>query len=198
MPKIKVHDKIFRLMIPEKKLLGAIDDVASRLNECYNDGGVPPMLLCVLNGALPFTAELLKRLHFDCQLQSIKVSSYEGIQSTGHLTTILGPTADVRGQRIIICEDLVDTGITIRQLKKMLLEMDALDVKVCSMLFKPGKFCEQLVSEGILSNDATQDDLQPYLPDFYGMEIGDEFIVGFGLDYDELGRGYPDIYVLDE
>lgn len=198
MPKIKVHDRIFRLMIPEKKLMSAIDDVASRLNDSYYDGGSAPMLLCVLNGAMPFTAELMKRLHFDFQLQSIKVSSYEGIKSTGHLTTILGPTADVKGQRIIICEDLVDTGITIRQLKKMLLDMGASDVKVCSMLFKPGKLCERLVFEGILSPDASQAEIQPYMPDFYGLEIGDEFIVGFGLDYDELGRGYPDIYVLDE
>ncbi len=198
MPKIKVHDKIFRLMIPENKLFGAIDAVASRLNDCYNDGDVPPMLLCVLNGALPFTAELMRRLDFDCQLQSIKVSSYEGIQSTGHLTTILGPTADVTGQRIIICEDLVDTGITIRQLKKMLLEMGAKDVRVCSMLFKPGKLRGQLVKEGLIPADATDAQIQPYMPDFYGMEIGDEFIVGFGLDYNELGRGYPDIYVLDE
>lgn len=198
MARIKVHDKIFRTMIPYDKIMEAIDGVAEKVNQDYKDAKEPPMLLCVLNGALPFTAALLERLYFDCQLQSIKVSSYDGIHTTGHLTTKLGPTADVRGQSILICEDLVDTGITIRELKKLLLELGAKEVKICSMLLKRGKLRAQLIKEGLIPQDADENALQPYIPEYYGMDIANEFIVGFGLDYNELGRNYRDIYVIDE
>lgn len=198
MGKIKVHDKEFRLFIPREEIYKAIDKIAEKINAGYSDSEPAPMLLCVLNGALPFTAALMKRLNFNCELQSVKVSSYDGIKSTGHLTTKLGPTADVRGRRIIVCEDIVDTGITIRQLQKMLLEMGAVEVKICSLLLKRGNLRRQLEKEGILSPEDQESAITPYLPEFYGMDIADDFIVGFGLDYNELGRCYEDIYVLDE
>lgn len=198
MAKIKVHDRIFRTMIPNEKIMEAIDEVAEKINQDYKDSKEPPMLLCVLNGALPFTAALLERLYFDCQLQSIKVSSYDGIESTGHLTTKLGPTADVKDQSILICEDLVDTGITIRELKKYLLELGAKEVKICSLLLKRGKLRGQLIKEGLIPEDSDEKSLKPYIPDYYGIDIANEFILGFGLDYNELGRNYRDIYVLDE
>lgn len=198
MAKVKVHDKVFRTMIPNEKLLSCIDGVAEKVNQDYKDYREPPMLLCVLNGALPFTASLLQRLYFDCQLQAIKVSSYDGLQSTGHLTTKLGPTADVKGQSIIICEDLVDTGITIRALKALLMEMGAAEVKVCCMLLKRGKLRTQLIEEGLIAPDAPAEAIEPFVPEYYGMDIPDAFIVGYGLDYNELGRNYKDIYVLDE
>lgn len=198
MEKIKVHDKVFRLFIPREEIYKAIDKVADKINKGYAGSQPAPMLLCVLNGGLPFTSALMRRLNFDCELQSVKVSSYDGIKSTGHLTTKLGPTADVRGRRIIVCEDIVDTGITIRQLQRMLLEMGAVEVKVCSLLLKRGNLRRQLESEGILSPTDHESAINPYLPEFYGLDIADDFIVGFGLDYNELGRCYEDIYVLDE
>ena len=137
-------------------------------------------MLCVLNGSIPFTGELLTRLEFNCELVSIKMSSYQGTKSTGTVLNMMGLTADVRGRRVIICEDIVDTGNTIVALKELLLDKGATDVKICTMLFKPEVYKKDVRL------------------DYVGMAIPNAFIVGFGLDYDELGRNLRDIYVIDE
>ncbi|MCQ2156648.1 MAG: hypothetical protein MJY57_05585 [Bacteroidales bacterium] len=110
----------------------------------------------------------------------MKLSSYQGTKSTGTVLNIMGLTADVRGRRVIICEDIVDTGTTINALRELLLDKGATDVKICTMLMKPDVYDK------------------PAPIDYVGMEIPDAFIVGYGLDYDELGRNIRDIYVIDE
>ena len=127
-----------------------------------------------------FTGELLQRLNFNCELVSVKMSSYQGTKSTGTVLNVMGLTADIKGRRVILCEDIVDTGNTIVALKEMLLDKGAADVKICTMLFKPDVY-----------------DKDEKL-DYVGKAIPNAFIVGFGLDYDELGRNYADIYVIDE
>ncbi len=180
MEKILLHDKTFRPFIPYSRLEQAIDGVAAKLNEDFKDATDPPQLLCVLNGAVMFTAELMKRLSFPLELISLKLSSYQGTKSSGKVLEVMGLTAPVEGKTVIICEDIVDTGGTIAALKHMLQEKGAKDVRICTMLLKPDVF-----------------KARTHL-DYVGMEIPNAFIVGFGLDYDELGRNYKDIYVLDE
>ncbi|MBO6237373.1 MAG: hypoxanthine phosphoribosyltransferase [Bacteroidales bacterium] len=179
--KIKLFDKTFKPYIPHARIIEAIDGVAERVNADFRGCQDIPVVLCVLNGAIPFTGELLQRLDFNCQIVSIKMSSYQGTQSTGTVLNVMGLTSSVRGRRVIICEDIVDTGNTIVALKEMLLDKEgAADVRICTMLLKP---------------DVYQ---KPDKIDYVGMSIPNAFIVGFGLDYNELGRNIPDIYVIDE
>lgn len=180
MENIILHGKSFRPFIPYERIQEAIDSVAAKVNADYKESGEIPVLVCVLNGAVMFTAELMKRLDFDVELYSLKLSSYQGTKSTGTVLNVLGLTGDVTGRNVIICEDIVDTGNTIIALKEMLLDKGVKDVKICTMLFKPDVYKKQEVI------------------DYIGMEIPNAFILGFGLDYDELGRNYKDIYVIDE
>ena len=180
MNKITLHDKTFRPFIPYERLEKAIDELAEKINLDYEGCEDIPVLICTLNGAIMFTAELMKRLRFQCELSCIKLSSYQGTRSTGTVLTTLGPTGDVKGRRVIICEDIVDTGNTIIALQEMLLDKGASEVRICTMLLKP---------------DVYDKDVKL---DYVAMEIPDAFIVGFGLDYDELGRNYKDIYVIDQ
>ena len=157
--KIKLHDKTFKPYIRHERILDAIDGVARELKSDFRDCGDVPVILCVLNGSIPFTGELLQRIDFPCQLV----------------------TSSVRGRRVIICEDIVDTGNTIVALKEMLLDKEgASEVRICTLLLKPEVYNK------------------PVKLDYVGMEIPNAFIVGFGLDYDELGRNIRDIYVIDE
>ena len=139
-----------------------------------------PILLCVLNGSIMFTAELMKRLTFNCQIVSTKLTSYEGTSTTGKVKQAMGLTADIKGRRVIVVEDIVDSGNTIVELKRILEEKGAAESRICTLLLKP---------------DAYKKDIKL---DYVAMEIPNDFIVGFGLDYDELGRNLKDIYVLDK
>ena len=180
MDKINLHDKTFRTFIPNEKIEEAIDRVACRLNADYKGGEDIPVIICTLNGAIMFTAELMKRLEFDCELVSMKLSSYSGTRSTGKVRQVMGLTGDISGRRVIIVEDIVDTGNTIVDLMNIVKEKGAKDCRICTMLLKPEVYSKDVKI------------------DYVAMEIPNRFIVGFGLDYNELGRNYKDIYVLDE
>lgn len=180
MQKITLYDKTFRPFIPYNKLMEAIDEVAEKINRDFEDCEDVPILLCVLNGSIIFMGELMKRLRFNCQIVSIKLSSYEGTNTTGRVKQALGLTADITGRRVIVVEDIVDTGNTIVELKGILAEKGAAESRICTMLLKPEAF----------RKDVTLD--------YVAMEIPNDFIVGFGLDYDELGRNLKDIYILDK
>ena len=180
MQRIQIKDKTFKTLIPYEQISEAIDKVADRLNADFSSCTNPPILLCVLNGSIMFMGELMKRVDFDCQTVSIKLTSYEGTSSTGKVRQALGLTSDITGRDVIIIEDIVDTGHTIVALKKILEDAGAKAAYVCTLLLKP---------------DAYKQDVKI---DYIAMEIPNKFIVGFGLDYDELGRNYKDIYVLDE
>ncbi len=179
MHKITLNDKTFRTFIPYEKIMSAIDDVAEKINRDFEGCEDVPMLLCVLNGSIMFTAELMKRFRFNCQLVSTKLTSYEGTSTTGKVKQAMGLTADLTGKRVIVVEDIVDSGNTIVELKRILAEAGAAESRICTLLLKP---------------DAYKKDVKL---DYVAMEIPNDFIVGFGLDYDELGRNYKDIYVLD-
>jgi len=180
MKKVSLHDKNFVPYLSNDRIETAIDGVAGRLNADFENSTEVPVLLCVLNGAIMFTAELMKRLNFPLELMSMKLSSYEGTQSTGVVKEISSITGSVEGKTVIICEDIVDTGTTIVALKEKLASLGAKEIRVCTMLVKPA----------VLNNRVKLD--------YVGMEIPNDFIVGFGLDYNELGRNLKDIYVIEK
>lgn len=179
MDKIKLFDKTFKVFIPNAELEKAIDGVAEKINRDYAGCTDIPIILCVLNGSMMFTSELMKRLDFTCELASVKLKSYCGTQSTGAVKEMMGFTTDVTGRRVIVVEDIVDTGNTIVDIVKRLEDHNASEVKVCTMLLKPEVYTKTRKL------------------DYVAMEIPNKFIVGFGLDYEEIGRNYPDIYILD-
>ena len=177
-PEIKLHDKTFIPSIPYEKISAAIDDVAAKLNADNAGCKDIPILICILNGSIMFTSELMKRLIFDIELVSMKVSSYQGIATTGSVHQVMGLTGSVKGRRVYIVEDIIDSGLTIAALYDILKGEGAETVEVCTMLFKPGAYKKDIPIK------------------YVGMNIPDDFIVGFGLDYDGLGRNYKDIYAL--
>ncbi len=179
MKKIQLHDKTFRLFIPYEEIITAIDKVGEEINKDFKDSKDIPVLLCVLNGSIMFTSELMKRLNFNCELIAIKLSSYIGTDTTGEVKTMLGLTSSIEGKKVIVLEDIVDSGATIVELDNILKREGAADVKMCTMLLKPEAYKKGRKL------------------DYVGLEIPNDFIVGFGLDYNELGRNLKDIYTLD-
>ncbi len=178
MADIKLTNMTFTPYIKYGVIIKAIDSVARRINADYKGSKDVPVILCVLNGAMMFTSELMKRLKFNCELATIRLSSYHGTESTGIARKVMGLTAAIKGRRVLVVEDIIDTGNTIRSLSQILKEEGASEVKVCTLLLKPA------IYEGDIAID------------YVAMEIEPRFIVGFGLDYNELGRNHKDIYVL--
>ncbi|MBQ0044907.1 MAG: hypoxanthine phosphoribosyltransferase [Bacteroidales bacterium] len=181
MEKITLHDKVFRPYITNQELSADIDAVAARINADFEGCDDVPLVLCVLNGSIMFTADLLKRLNFPLELNSIKMSSYVGTESTGEVKVTMGLTASLVGRRVIIVEDIVESGYTMEALKKMLEGKGASKTYIATMLFKP----EMLKVK----------DLKV---DYVARNIANDFVVGYGLDYNELGRNLKDIYILDK
>ncbi len=180
MREVKVWDKTFVPFIGHDELMGCIDNVAEKINTDFEGATDIPVILCILNGAIMFTGELMQRLNFPCQLVSTKMTSYVGTSTTGEVKQTMPLTASVKGRRVIITEDIIDTGLTIKAMKKILLEEGAAEVRVCTMLFK---------REAYRTGDPI---------DYVGREIPNRFILGFGLDYNEIGRNLKDIYVLED
>ena len=179
MSNVRLFDKSFKPFISNERLEKAIDNVAEKINKDFEGCTDVPVLLCVLNGSLMFTSELMKRLDFKCELICIKLSSYSGTQTTGNVREVMGLTRSIEGKRVIVVEDIVDSGNTIVALKDLLKEKGAAETKICTMLLKPASYTKDVEL------------------DYVAMEIPDDFIVGFGLDYNELGRNLKDIYILD-
>jgi hypoxanthine phosphoribosyltransferase len=178
MERIKLHDKEFKIFIPSEKILNSIGELAEKLNNDYKNCETP-LFLSVLNGSFMFTSDLIKLIKFQCEISFIKLSSYSGTESTGEIKEILGLNSSVKGRNVIVVEDIVDTGTTIEELYKLLRAAGAADIKICTLLLKPEAYDKEIKI------------------DYTAMEIPNDFIVGYGLDYNELGRQYKDIYVLD-
>jgi hypoxanthine phosphoribosyltransferase len=178
MHKIVIKDKTFRTLIPYEQISEAIDKVAEQLNTDFRCCEKTPVLLCVLNGSIMFMGELMKRVNFDCQIVSTKLTSYEGTTSTGTVRQALGLTADITGRDVIIVEDIVDTGESMEHLLRSLAGHKAASVSIATLLFKPTKFTKS------------------YEVKYRALDIPDDFIVGFGLDYNDIGRNLKDIYTI--
>jgi hypoxanthine phosphoribosyltransferase len=178
MKKVTLHDKNFVLSIANADIQKAIEKIARQINADMAEKC--PLFISLLNGAFMFTADLLKLMDMTCEVSFIKYASYEGTQSTGKVTELIGLDIDVKDRTVIILEDIIDTGGTIAKLLKDLAPLSPAAVRIATMLYKPAAFKES------------------YKIDYVGMEIPNDFIVGYGLDYDKLGRSLKDIYVLEK
>jgi len=173
---IQLHDKKFIKFISEHEIDQAISDVAAQLNRDYETD--PPLILVTLNGAIVFASDLLKQLQFSSVLSCIKLSSYEGTKSTDNMKMLIGLNEDVKDKRVLIIEDIVDTGKTYQTLVDLLNEKGAREIRIATLTMKP---------------DAYNSELPVH---YVGINIPDKFVVGRGLDYDGLGRHLKDIYQL--
>lgn len=176
--KITLQDKVFRVMISAEEINQAVDRVAQQLNERY--AGRTPVFLGVLSGSFLFLSDLVRKTTFNSQLAFVKISSYEGTESTGQVKQQFGVDFDIEGRDIIIVEDIVETGHSMNYLLDHLRRKNPASISICTLFFKPDKF------------------LYEYKVDYVALSIGNEFIVGYGLDYNQLGRNLKDIYVVDE
>jgi hypoxanthine phosphoribosyltransferase len=177
MKQVKLKDKEFEVSIPSEQIQEAIAKVAEKINKDY-EGHDVPLFISILNGSFMFTADLFKHIDFTCEVTFLKLTSYRGTASTGAVRQLIGVNESIEGRDVIVIEDIVDTGITLEQIMGQLKSFEPKSVKVATLLFKP---------------QAYQKDLEI---DYIGMEIPNDFIVGYGLDYDGLGRNLPDIYTL--
>ena len=177
--RVRLYDKTFKPFLSNDQINAAIDKVAAKLNADFAGTQDIPILLCVLSGSIMFTAELMKRIDFPVEVAAVKLSSYVGTRSTGKIRQVMGITAPLKGRRVIIVEDIVDSGNTIVDLHRIVSEHGASEIRICTMLLKPKMYDKDIKL------------------DYVAMEIPDDFIVGFGLDYNELGRNLKDIYALD-
>lgn len=173
---IRVKDKQFGLMVPEEEIMAAVDDIARRINSDYS--GKEPVFLCVLNGSFIFAADLLRKIGLPCRVSFIKYASYSGTQSTQHIRNLIGLNEDLKGQDVIIVEDIIDTGLTLSHLLEELSSRGLSSLRIAAFCFK---------------KDAFRADFRI---DYLGMEIPNEFVVGYGLDYDGYGRNQRGIYKL--
>ncbi len=174
MKTVDILDKRFELSIGSDEILSAVQKVADTINTDLKDQ--KPVFLCVLNGAFMFGADLLKRVTIPCEISFVKLSSYQGTETTGEVNTLIGLNEHLKGRTVVILEDIVDSGITIQKLHKELVALEAEKIYIGSMLLKP---------------QAYKGDLKI---DYVGLEIPNDFVVGYGLDYDGYGRNLEDIY----
>ncbi len=176
MDTVKILDKEFELFIPEQEIYRAIDTLAQKITDDLGDSD--PIFLGILNGSFLFAAELLKRVKFPCTISFLKLASYQGTASTGKVKRLIGINEDIKDKTVIVLEDIIDTGLTMQQIKKQLIGYEPKEIKVVTLFFKP---------EAYQTNDHI---------DYIGMEISNDFIVGFGLDYDGYGRNLTNVYKL--
>lgn len=174
---VKLHDKTFKVMIPSEKIDEVVTAVADRINADYRDVDTP-LFVGVLNGSFMFLSDLIKKIEFNSELSFVKIASYSGTQTTGEVRELIGLTQSIEGRHVIIVEDIVDTGASIEHMVADLNRHNPASVEVCTLFFKPGSYSRKLPIK------------------YRAMEIGNEFIVGYGLDYDQLGRNLKDIYVV--
>ncbi len=178
MKSIIVHDKEFVKYIDAPKIDEAVSNIALRINTEL--AGKNPLFLVVLNGAFMFAADLLKKITIPCRVSFVKLSSYIGTSTTSAVRELIGLDEVLSGKTVVIVEDIIDTGITMGVTIDKLKKLEAAEVYIATLLFKPDAF------------------RMNYEINYIGIEIPNDFIVGYGLDYDQSGRNYPDIYKIIE
>lgn len=178
MATIKIHDKTFRTSYPETEILQKVKAVADRLNR--DMAGKNPLFLAVLNGSFIFTADLMRYLTIPCEVSFVKLASYQGTLSTGKIKEVIGINEDISGRTVVIVEDIVESGLTMKRMIETLSTRNPASVHICTLLLKPEKLTVDLNVE------------------YVAMRIPNDFIVGYGLDYNQQGRNLRDIYTLVE
>lgn len=175
---IKIKDKTFKTSIPEAQILERVKAVADRINTDMADKN--PLLLAMLNGSFVFAADLMRMINIPCEISFVKMASYEGTSSTGKVKQLLGLNEDIKGRTVIIVEDIVESGLTMKSLLDTLHEQEPAEIHICTLLLKPE--CLKV----------------PLDIKYVAIEIPNDFILGYGLDYDHQGRNLRDIYTVVE
>ncbi len=178
MEKVQVRDKVFEVSIPEAEIMRRVAEVAAQIDA--DMAGRNPLFLAVLNGSFVFAADLLRGVTTPCEITFVRMSSYAGTESTGKVRELIGLTEDIAGRDVVIVEDIIDSGLTMVSLLDMLKAKNPKSVSIAALLVKPGNLKVQL-------------DI-PYCC----FEIPNDFIVGYGLDYDGEGRNLRSIYTVVE
>ena len=178
MDTIQIKDKLFTVSIKEQDIQKEVIRVANEINRDL--AGKNPLFLSVLNGSFMFTADLLKHITIPCEISFVKLASYAGTSSTGKVKELVGLNDDIEGRTVVIVEDIVDTGGTMKHLLETLQARKPKEIRIATLLLKPDKLKVEL-------------DIH-----YVAMRIPNDFIVGYGLDYDGLGRNYRDIYTVME
>lgn len=176
MSNIKVHDKVFQPYISAAEIDKEITRVAEEINKAYE--GLRPLFIGILNGSFMFAADLFKKITIDAEISFIKLASYKGTRSTGHVITSIGLDEGLKGRHVIILEDIVDTGKTMDAFLPQLRDQQPASLKIAALLHKP---------------EALE---YPIHIDFLGFSVPNKFLLGYGLDYDGLGRNIKEIYRL--
>lgn len=178
MPLVQVKDKQFEPYLSETIILKKVKGLAAQLSKDYE--GKKPLLISILNGSFVFAADLFRHITIEAEISFIKLASYKGTRSTGHVITAIGLDTDVTSRHVIIVEDIIDTGKTLTAFLPHLYNQQPASLKIAVLLHKP---------------EAT---VYPINIDYCCFSIPDKFVVGYGLDYDGLGRNLPEIYQLHE
>ena len=175
---MRIKDRDFETFIDEAELDATVRRLAAAVSRDYAGGD---LVACpVLTGAYMFAADLLRRLTVPCEVSFVRYVSYSGMSSTGEVKCALPFPSDIEGRDVLIVEDVIDTGLSMQHMLAAVKELRPRSVKVCALFFKPNAF----------KGD--------YKVDYVGRNIGDEFIVGYGMDYDEQGRTLPEVMVVEE
>jgi len=173
---LQIKDKSFEMSIPSEKILKEVKRMATQVNADLATAN--PLFLVVLNGAFMFAADLMKEVHIPCEISFVKLSSYNGEKTSGKVTELIGLNEAIKGRTVVVVEDIVDTGITMNKIITLLRAKQPKELRIATFFSKP---------------EAIQ---QPVRLDYVGMQIPNNFIVGYGLDYDGLGRNLKDVYTL--
>ena len=173
---VKIKDKTFQTSITEAEIRSRIKELAQQISQDMD--GKTPLFLGVLNGAFIFAADLMREMTIPCEISFVKLASYQGTTSTGKIHEVLGINEDLSGRTVIIVEDIVESGLTMKRMIESIGTRNPASVHICTLFFKPEKLKEELNL------------------DYVAFRIPDDFIVGYGLDYDGLGRELKDVYTL--
>jgi len=174
----KIHDLEFEVYISNEKIKDVISGMARKIN--IDLAGKDVIFLGILNGAFMFASDLFREITLDCQITFLKLASYAGTSSTGTVKRLIGINEDIYKKTVVILEDIVDTGVTLDNIIKQLKGYEPEEIKVATMLFKPDAYTMNLKL------------------DYVGLEIPNDFVLGYGLDYEGLGRNLADLYKVVE
>jgi hypoxanthine phosphoribosyltransferase len=176
MKTITLHNKTFEVFIPETEIAAIVETIANNINATKIKD---PLFIAVMNGAFLFAADVMRKITIpNAEISFIKLASYSGTQTTGKVSELIGIGQNIKRRNVIILEDIIDTGITIEKIMSLLEKEEVADIKVATLLFKPKAYTKEIHI------------------DFIGKSIPNDFVVGYGLDYDEIGRNLPHIYKL--
>ena len=176
MNEVKLKDKNFEIFINEKEINYIISNISNRINE---SGIINPLFIAILNGSFLFAADLMRKINIpDTEISFLKLSSYDGLSTTGNVNKLIGLSKKIEGRNVIVLEDIIDTGITLEKIISLLEKEKVNSIKIATLLFKPNSYQKK------------------FQIDYIGKYIENDFVVGYGLDYDEKGRNLKNIYKL--